>query len=116
MSWHSFPGLDIGIDFTSNFKIYGNIGKTYRIPTYTDLYYSDKTTLGNENLLPESAISNELGLKYNKSNMSLSFAFFQRNAKNIIDYVKENEDDLWNAQNIGSLKTIGFELDLKYLF
>ena len=116
MSWHSFPGLDIGIDFTSNFKIYGNIGKTYRIPTYTDLYYSDKTTLGNENLLPESAISNELGLKYNKSNISLSFAFFQRNAKNIIDYVKENEDDLWNAQNIGSLKTKGFELDLKYLF
>ena len=54
MSWHSFPGLDLGIDVSSNLKFYGNIGKTYRIPTYTDLYYSDKTTIGNENLVPES--------------------------------------------------------------
>lgn len=116
MSWHSFPGLDVGIDFTSNFKFYGNVGKTYRVPTYTDLYYSDKTTVGNENLLPESAVSSEIGFKYNKSNLSLSLAIFQRNAKNIIDYVKESEDDLWNAQNIGSLKTNGFDLDLKYSF
>ena len=50
-------------------------------------------------------------MKYNKSLLSMSFSYFQRNAKNIIDYVKENEDDLWNARNIGSLKTSGFEFD-----
>lgn len=116
MSWHSFPGLDLGIDVSSNLKFYGNIGKTYRIPTYTDLYYSDKTTIGNENLVPESASSTEIGMKYNKSLLSMSFSYFQRNAKNIIDYVKENEDDLWNARNIGSLKTSGFEFDFKYFF
>lgn len=116
MSWHSFPGLDLGINVSSNLKFYGNIGKTYRIPTYTDLYYSDKTTIGNENLVPESASSIEIGMKYNKSLLSMSFSYFQRNAKNIIDYVKENEDDLWNARNIGSLKTSGFEFDFKYFF
>lgn len=116
MSWHSFPGLDLGIDVSSNLKFYGNIGRTYRIPTYTDLYYSDKTTIGNENLVPESASSTEIGMKYNKSLLSMSFSYFQRNAKNIIDYVKENEDDLWNARNIGSLKTSGFEFDFKYFF
>ena len=116
MSWHSFPGIDLGIDLSSNLKLYGNIGKTYRIPTYTDLYYRDKTTIGNENLLPESASSTEIGMKYNKSLLSMSFSFFQRNAKNIIDYVKENEEDLWNARNIGSLTTSGFEFDFKYFF
>ena len=116
MSWHSFPGLDLGIDVSSNLKFYGNIGKTYRIPTYTDLYYSDNTTIGNENLVPESASSTEIGMKYNKPLLSMSFSYFQRNAKNIIDYVKENEDDLWNARNIGSLKTSGFEFDFKYFF
>ena len=116
MSWHSFPGIDLGIDLSSNLKFYGNIGKTYRIPTYTDLYYRDKTTIGNENLLPESASSTEIGMKYNKSLLSMSFSFFQRNAKNIIDYVKENEEDLWNARNIGSLTTSGFEFDFKYFF
>ena len=116
MSWHSFPGIDLGIDLSSNLKFYGNIGKTYRIPTYTDFYYRDKTTIGNENLLPESATSTEIGMKYNKSLLSMSFSFFQRNAKNIIDYVKENEEDLWNARNIGSLTTSGFEFDFKYFF
>ena len=116
MSFHSFPGIDLGYNINSNFKLYSNIGKTFRIPTYTDLYYSDRTTIGNENLNPESATSTELGFKYNTSSLKISGAFFNRKAKNIIDYVKENENDLWNAVNIGSLKTTGFELDFTYNF
>lgn len=116
MSFHSFPGIDLGYNISSDFKLYSNIGKTYRIPTYTDLYYSDRTTVGNENLNPESATSTEFGLKYNTSNFKFSTALFNRNAKNIIDYVKQNEDDLWKAVNIGSLSTSGFELDISYRF
>ena len=116
MSFHSFPGIDLGYNVSSNFKLYSNIGKTYRIPTYTDLYYSDRTTVGNENLNPESATSTEFGLKYNTSNFKFSTALFNRNAKNIIDYVKQNEDDLWKAVNIGSLSTSGFEVDVSYRF
>ena len=116
MSFHSFPGIDLGYNVSSNFKLYSNIGKTYRIPTYTDLYYSDRTTVGNENLNPESATSTEFGLKYSTSNFKFSTALFNRNAKNIIDYVKQSEDDLWKAVNIGSLSTSGFELDMSYRF
>ena len=116
MSFHSFPGIDLGYNISSDFKLYSNIGKTYRIPTYTDLYYSDRTTVGNENLNPESATSTEFGLKYNTTNFKFSTALFNRNAKNIIDYVKQNEDDLWKAVNIGSLSTSGFELDMSYRF
>jgi vitamin B12 transporter len=116
MSFHSFPGIDLGYNLNSSFKLYSNIGKTYRIPTYTDLYYSDRTTVGNENLNPESAISTELGFKYDTSNLKITGALFSREAKNIIDYVKENENDLWSAVNIGSLKTTGFELDFRYNF
>ena len=116
MSFHSFPGIDLGYYLNSSFKLYSNIGKTYRIPTYTDLYYSDRTTIGNENLNPESATSTELGFKYDTSNLKITGALFNREAKNIIDYVKENENDLWSAVNIGSLKTTGFELDFRYNF
>jgi len=116
MSFHSFPGIDFGYNLNSSFKLYSNIGKTYRIPTYTDLYYSDRTTIGNENLNPESATSTELGFKYDTSNLKITGALFNREAKNIIDYVKENENDLWSAVNIGSLKTTGFELDFRYNF
>ena len=116
LSFHSFPGLDLGYNLNSNFKLYSNIGKTYRIPTYTDLYYSDRTTIGNENLNPESAISTEFGVKYDSSNVKFTASFFNRNAKNIIDYAKENEEDLWKAVNIGSLNSSGYEFDFSYSF
>ena len=116
LSFHSFPGLDLGYNLNSNFKLYSNIGKTYRIPTYTDLYYSDRTTIGNENLNPESAISTEFGVKYDTSNVKFTASFFNRNAKNIIDYAKENEEDLWKAVNIGSLNSNGYEFDFSYSF
>ena len=116
MSFHSFPGIDLGYDFSSNFKIYSNIGKTYRIPTYTDLYYSDRTSIGNENLNPESATSFEFGVKFTNSNVKFSASLFNRDAKNIIDYAKENENDLWRAVNIGSLNTKGLEFNFTYNF
>ncbi|HAS19273.1 MAG TPA: TonB-dependent receptor, partial [Flavobacteriaceae bacterium] len=53
----AYPGMDFGIVLSSEWRLYGNIGYTYRIPTYTDLYYADRTTIGNENLKPEEAFS-----------------------------------------------------------
>ena len=114
--FHLFPGIDLGYEINDNLKIYGNIGYTYRIPTYTDLYYSDRTTIGDENLEPEEAISEEIGLKYQANNFNVNFAFFNRDSSNLIDYVKDNEDDRWQATNIRDLNTLGFEIDANYGF
>jgi len=114
--FHAFPGLDLGYKLKDNLKVYGNIGYTYRVPTYTDLYYSDPTTLGNENLDPEEAIAEELGLKFHTGNFNASIAFFNRDSKKLIDYVKENEDDLWEATNIRDLNTKGVEINATYNF
>lgn len=114
--FHAFPGIDIGYKISHNIKAYGNMGYTYRIPTYTDLYYSDPNTLGDENLDPEEAIAQELGLKYNTNRFSASFALFNRDAKKLIDYVKDNVDDKWQATNIVELNTKGFELSTNYNF
>ena len=62
--WHSFPGIDIGIQINSKLRFYGNLGSTYRIPTFTDLYYSDRTTMGNSGLKPEEAYSSEAGIRF----------------------------------------------------
>lgn len=57
--FNAFPGLDVGVQLTDNFKAYGNIGYTFRVPTFTDLYYKDPGTSGNPNLEPESAFAQE---------------------------------------------------------
>ena len=114
--FHAFPGIDAGYKINDVFKIYANAGYTYRIPTYTDLYYSDPTTLGNENLDPEEAITEEIGLKFSKNNFSGNVAVYNRNSNNLIDYVKENEDDLWQATNIQDVNSFGFETNFSYRF
>ncbi|WP_156112455.1 TonB-dependent receptor [Lacinutrix jangbogonensis] len=114
--FHGFPGLDVGYKINDAVKVYGNIGYTYRIPTYTDLFYSDPTTLGDENLDPEEALAQELGLKYRNGSFNASFAAFNRDSKKLIDYVKENETDLWQATNIRDLNTKGIEINASYGF
>ncbi|WP_338356077.1 TonB-dependent receptor plug domain-containing protein [Yeosuana marina] len=114
--FHAFPGVDIGYKLSDQLKAYGNIGYTYRIPTYTDLYYSDPTTLGDANLKPEEAISEELGLKFFTNHFSASVAFFNRDADKLIDFVKDDADDPWQATNIRQLNTKGFELATNFNF
>lgn len=114
MSTHFFPGIDIGFDVNEKINLYANYGKTYRIPTYTDLYYSDRNTIGNPNLNPEHAITNEIGIKYSNESIGVSSSFFSRKSSNIIDYVKQSEQDKWEAMNIRNLDTNGFDFNFLY--
>ena len=111
-----FPGLDIGITATDKIKIYGNIGYTYRIPTYTDLYYVGPTTQGNADLKPESALAEEVGFKYLTSKIQLNFAVFNRNSSDLIDWSKDNEEDKWETRNFSKVVTKGFEASINYKF
>jgi len=107
--FHAFPGLDLGYTWSKNVKTYANFGYTYRIPTYTDLFYADRTTLGNKNLEPEDAFSWELGFQFSESTTTVSVALFNRDTDNLIDYVKFKETALWEAQNFAALSTRGIE-------
>lgn len=114
--FHAFPGVDVGYAISDQFKAYANIGYTYRVPTYTDLYYVGRTDLGNENLVPEKALSEELGLKYFGTNFNAYVAVFNRSSNNLIDYTKENEADKWEATNLKSLTSTGAELNVSSRF
>lgn len=115
--FHAFPGVDIGYRFSESVKLYGNLGTTYRIPTYTDLFYKDPVTVGNANLKPEEAFSQEIGIKYNRSNFSGSVAFFNRDANNLIDYIRTDASQtIFTATNIRKVTTQGIEFDANYNF
>jgi iron complex outermembrane receptor protein len=115
--FNAFPGVDIGFAITDDFRIYGNVGYTYRIPTYTDLFYSDPATQGNPNLEPEEAFAQELGLKYITPVISASVAVFNRDAENLIDYIRPNvTDGIFTATNIRTVNTQGVEFDASYNF
>ena len=114
--FHAFPGIDVGYQLNSLTRMYVNSGYTYRIPTYTDLYYTSPTTIGDENLQPEQAFTNEIGFTYKKNKIDFSVVVFQRDASNVIDYVKQNEADKWKATNIQKITTLGIELTSSFGF
>ena len=111
-----YPGMDLGYRLNNNLKLYTNIGFTYRIPTYTDLFYSSPTTMGNENLKLEKALTKEIGLKYLKDDFNFNFSLYKRDESDIIDYVRNNEAEPWQASNIREINTSGFELNIGYKF
>ena len=114
--FHAFPGLDIGFKLSDNLKAYGNLGVTYRIPTYTDLYYNDSNTIGNSNLKPEEAFAQEIGLKFNSGRFTSSVAIFNRDADNLIDFIRPDITSKYEATNIAKVNTKGFELNTDYRF
>jgi vitamin B12 transporter len=115
--FNAFPGLDVGVQLSEKLKVYGNIGYTFRVPTFTDLYYRDPGTSGNPDLEPESAFAQELGFKFTDNNFSGSMSIFNRDSDNLIDYIRPNAGvSVFTATNIADVNTQGFELEGAYHF
>ncbi|MDR1877561.1 MAG: TonB-dependent receptor [Flavobacteriaceae bacterium] len=111
-----YPGIDVGYQLTANTKIFANLGKTYRVPSYTDLYYSDPINDGNPELKPESALSYEIGYRLAHKNIRTTVSLFRRESKNLIDWIKEKEEDKWKPENVVRVSTNGLEIDFRHQF
>ena len=112
-----YPGLDIGYALNNASKLTFNTGYTYRVPTYTDLYYNGPQAIGNADLKPEKALSHELAYRHASSNWSIEAAVFQRNSENLIDYVEVTPaDPKWLASNVQEVSTFGGELISSFAF
>ena len=104
------PQLSGSLRITDELKLRASGGYGFRIPTYTDLYYSDPSTIGNPNLKPESAWSGDGGLDWVPSTrLSLSVTGFYSRQHDAIDYVRANATQKWQAVNLSGLQFTGVE-------
>lgn len=109
-----YPGMDASYQLSRNFRIYGNVNRTLRLPTFTDLYYNDNTSKGDPNLKPEEAITIETGLKFDAKGIKFSAAVFKRYGHNMIDWVKLQNQDPWQAMNLTDINIGGIETNLSF--
>ena len=104
------PTVAAGVWLKAGWKLKAIASRAFRLPTYTDLYYHDPTTLGNPNLQPEAACSYEGGLLWdNGGRYKAEVTVFERREKNDIDYIRSSFSDPWRAANIQSLNFTGVE-------
>ena len=111
----------------NSLKLRATGGYGFRIPTYTDLYYSDPATLGNANLKPESAWTGDAGADWAPSGkLTLSATGFYSQQHDTIDYVKSATvpnaylpagcpANIWCADNLNGLRFAGVEADFTWI-
>jgi len=104
-----FPGIDVGYQLTNNLRWYASANRTLRLPTFTDLFYEGPTNKGNPNLVPEEATSLESGFKASIGNFRFDLAGFLRKGKNMIDWVRSTEEEIWRSVNHTKVDISGFE-------
>jgi len=110
------PGIDIGYSVNPSLLAFFNSGYTFRVPTYTDLYYEDPGNSSNPELQPEYAFSNEMGVKtVNINGLTLQASYFFRKNFNLIDRVKDTANDKWKPENIGEVKMNGLDINLNIM-
>jgi iron complex outermembrane receptor protein len=111
----AFPGVEVAYFVNENLSILGNTGGTFRIPSFTDLYYDGPQNIGNANLNPEEAFSYDIGIKYVKQSFSVQANYFSRASKNLIDWAKETEaQEQWQPLNFNSVNFSGVDFSLKW--
>jgi iron complex outermembrane receptor protein len=108
------PTVAGGIWISPVLKFRASASRAFRVPSYTDLYYSDPANQGNPNLRPERAWTYESGIDWNPaSRVRASVAVFERRERNGIDYYRTSPAAPWQALNIDSLDFTGVESSLR---
>jgi outer membrane cobalamin receptor len=120
------PELAGSFRVASNLKLRATGGYGFRIPTYTDLYYSDPSTVGNANLKAESAWTGDGGVDWAPSSkMTLSATGFYSQQHQTIDYVRSATPNpnlpagcpanIWCADNLNGLSFAGVETSFTWI-
>lgn len=128
------PGFEFSVNPSEDLKIFGNVGQSYRAPSYTELYYQDPANLGNPNLQPEFANNAELGLAYTwvsnhqnadhgnqvgenlKSKLTVEASVYRRNTTNMIDWTRSavSNPNPWTPVNLSNVIFTGVESNISY--
>jgi iron complex outermembrane receptor protein len=100
---------------TGRVKLRASASHAFRLPTYTELYYTDPVDLGNPNLKPESAWSYEGGVQFLiKRGVVVEAGVFNRRDRDVIDYVRSDPSLPYVAENIQNLNFTGAEVSLRW--
>jgi iron complex outermembrane receptor protein len=89
------------------------ISRSMRAPSFTELYYSDSTTIGNTNLAVEKAWNYQAGFEYKQEGFSSGLVFFLRKERQMIDWVRSNLSQKWQAINFTRDNVFGIEYSLR---
>ena len=114
----------LGMDgeVTKRINVKANINKSYRIPDFNDLYWSEMSwgMFGNPNLKSEEGLNEEVSLNYatlkNKPSVEAGITAFNSNVTNWIMWEPISNTFNWTPMNVDTVWSRGLELNLAFAF
>ncbi len=109
-------GVMISTGNINQFSLKGNIGQSYRTPTFNDLYWpADAYTSGNPNLLPETGNTFDMGFQFTNLTyglLQLEVMYFNNHIEDLIQW-QAGSDYVWRPTNVGEANITGIESGFK---
>jgi len=112
--WEASPSVSASYRMSDEVSLRGGVGRAYRIPTFTELYYIDAANIGNSGLKPESSWTYEAGVDYFRKSFKAGLTYFYRDSYDTIDWVRDLSSAPWQALNIGGTATNGVEASASF--
>ncbi|MCX7697598.1 MAG: TonB-dependent receptor [Bacteroidales bacterium] len=109
------PGFDVSYQIGEKHQFFVSANINARVPSFTEMYYTDPAHTGNPDLLPEKGYQLESGWHWFSNPIKLHLNAYYRNCSNAIDWVRSSVQEKWQTQNITNMQTYGLEADLIWL-
>ena len=119
-SYNTLMGPNFGYTLSADYPInpqwhlLGSLGRSFRQPTYTDLYYHSATQISDPNLKPEVSHHAEITLRYTQPHFYAVATVYGRHGSNIIDWVRQPEESVWHSMNHATIDAFGGDLQAAY--
>ena len=114
-----FPGFDANFRITDGMRLYASYNTSYRMPTFTELYYSVGGHLADPNLKAEKLRALEGGVKLLGRGVRATATVYYNRGYDLIDWIKDEragDDAPWTSVNHTRLNTFGQEANLTLSF
>lgn len=108
-----YPAVNATYRPNQSLRLYASWNKATRMPTFTDLYYTTTTHIGNTRLEAETSEAFEAGIRLTRPIVSGNLAAFYMKGSNMIDWVKAAPDDKWESRNHTRINKRGVEANMQ---
>ncbi len=105
------PAVGIGWWPSSTLRLRASTGRAFRVPTFTERYYSDPAHLARSEVGAETAWAAETGADLLlPAGWMLAATLFGRMDADVVDWLRPTPADRWRTYNIRDVDTFGVEL------
>ena len=114
-SWN--PSAGIGWWVTDAVRVRASAARAFRVPTFTERYYSDPANLARAEVGPETAWAGEGGADLFLGNgWVIQGTLFGRADSDVIDWLRPTVADRWQTYNVRDVDTLGVEVGAQKTF